>query len=421
MANKNLYVFILLLSFVMGCTPKMAEVLPEAPQLKVPTVKKADAGFSADRLQRIDNFLEKELIANKIPGVVTLIKRKGVLAYNKAHGPKGPDDPTPIGMDEVFYIQSMTKPIVSVAFMMLYEEGHFQLNDPVSKYIPAFADMKVASSHEKEGRTLIDAERPITIAHALSHTAGLSHGLGPTELEQEYLSALYFTQHKNIEGRVKALANMPLVGQPGEQWYYSASPDILALLIEKFSGMTCAEYLQQKIFDPLSMKDTGYNMKAGTENRQAYLYMTKEDGTMAKRDNQTPKNGHTIYGGTHGLYSTAGDYMKFAEMLLNGAKANGKVFLGKKTLELMTTNFLKEGQSAGPGQGFGLGFGINEDLATSGNLGSQGTYYWGGAYNTYFFIDPTEEMIGVMMMQFAPYTDFYSQKFRQLAYQAIVD
>jgi len=324
-------------------------------------------------------------------------------------------------MDEVFYIQSMTKPIVSVAFMMLYEEGYFQLNDPVSKYIPEFSDMKVASSHKKEGRKLIDTENPITIANALSHTAGLSHGLGLTELEKEYLSALYFTQHKNIEGRVKALASMPLIGQPGGQWYYSASPDILAYLIEKFSGMTCADYLQKKIFDPLGMKHTGYNMKAGTENKKAYLYITEDDGTMAENANQTPASGHNIYGGTHGLFSTAGDYMKFCEMLLNGGKANGKVFLGKKTLELMTTNFLKEGQSSGRGQGFGLGFGINQDLAASGNLGSEGTFYWGGAYNTYFFIDPKEELIGVMMMQFAPYTDFYSQKFRQLTYQAIVD
>jgi len=328
---KNLSTLLLLLFLLLSCSPKTTSILPEVPKIKMPTLTKDKAGISTERLKRFDTFLEKEIAANKIPGAVTMIKRKGELIHSKAFGVKSPDDKTAMGMDEVFYIQSMTKPIVSVAFMMLYEEGYFQLQDPVSKYIPAFADMKVASSHQKETRELVATEKPITIANALSHTAGLSHGLGLTELEKEYLSALYFTEHENIEGRVKALANMPLVGQPNEQWYYSASPDILAYLIEQFSGMTCAEFLQQKIFDPLGMTDTGYNMKAGTEARKAYLYVTQEDGTLKENPRQTPATGHTIYGGTHGLFSTASDYMKFCEMLLNDGQANGQVFLSRKT------------------------------------------------------------------------------------------
>ena len=207
-----------------------------------------------------------------------------------------------------------------------------------------------------------------------------------------------------------------------DRWYYSAAPDILAVLIEQFSGMSCEEFLQKRIFNPLKMEDTGYNMKAGTEDRQAFLYASNpENNSLIPAPEQTPTSGHTIYGGTHGLFSTAKDYMKFCEMLLNGGSANGTIFLSRKTLELMTSNFLKEGLSSGRGQGFGLGFGINKDLATSGVIGSEGTFYWSGAFNTYFFIDPEEEMISIMMMQIWPYTNFYADKLRQFSYQAIVD
>jgi len=404
----------------LGCATKTGVVLPETPTLKVPIVNKVESGVSEERLARFDNFIEKEITDGKVPGAVTYIKRNGQVVHNKSFGTNTPTG-QPMSLDHIFYIQSMTKPIVSVAFMMLYEEGHFQVSDPISKYLPEFKDMKVATDQSSDKMELVAANKPITIAHALSHTAGLSHGLGQTDLEKKYFSALYGTEHKDIRSRVKALANMPLVGQPGEQWYYSASPDILAVLIEQFSGMSCAEFLQKRIFDPLRMEHTGYNMKAGTEDKQAFLYAREPDGSLTPASDQTPKTGHTIYGGTHGLYSTANDYMRFCEMLLNGGTINGKVFLSRKTIELMTSNFLKEGQSSGRGQGFGLGFGINKDLATSGVIGSEGTFYWSGAFNTYFFIDPQEELISIMMMQTWPYTGFYADKLRQFTYQAIVD
>ena len=421
MKNFQILTVILIFILAIGCTPQLPVVLPEAVKTEVPTIKKVETGISEERLARFDAFLAKEIEEGKVPGAVTFIKRKGETVHRKAFGVKSPTDDSPMGLDEIFYIQSMTKPIVSVAFMMLYEEGHFQLNDPVSKYLPAFKEMKVATDHSKDNRELVEADKPITIAHALSHTAGLSHGLGQTDLEKQYMAALYLTEHKNIEDRVKALANMPLVGQPGGQWYYSASPDILAALIEQFSGMTCADFLQKRIFDPLGMKDTGYNMKPNTEHRKAFLYGRQPDGSLVPAPNQTPATGHTIYGGTHGLFSTASDYMKFSEMLLNSGKANGEVFLSRKTIELMTSNCLQEGQSSGRGQGFGLGFGTNEDLATSGVLGTEGSFYWSGAFNTYFFVDPKEELVGILMMQTWPYTNYYSDKLRQFTYQAIVD
>ena len=418
---NKLYAFLFALITLISCTPTTVPVISntEISTKEIAIKKPLNSALSQERLKKFDNFVKREMAANKIPGSVVLIKHKGQVAYSKTYGTKSIADDTPIHKDEIFYIQSMTKPIVSVAFMMLYEEGYFALDEPVSKYLPEFAEMKVASSHDKASRELVDTERPITIEHLLTHTAGLSHGLGGSDLEKEYLEALYLTEHKNIKSRAKGLANMPLVAQPGTKWYYSAAPDVLTLLIEQFTGMTCAEFLQKRIFDPLNMNDTGYNIKSGSEARKSYLHATKPDGTMDLNERQTPATGHTIFGGTHGLYSTAADYMKFSEMILNNGKANGKTFLGRKTLEMMSQNYLPEGEYSDRGKGFGLGFGVYMSPRDSGLPVSEGTLDWGGAYNTYFYIDPKEEVIAVWMMQFAPYTNFYSLKLRQLVGSAL--
>ena len=389
-----------------------------APLVQI--VEPAAHGFSMERLASFDNYLNSEISANRIPGAVLMISQHGEEVYSKSYGEKEKASGVAMPMDELFYIQSMTKPIVSIAFMMLYEEGHFHLNDPVKKYLPQFDNLKVATEHNGDMK-LVDAESDITITQLLSHTAGLSHGLGPSDLDKKYMQALYFQQHDDIEARVNVLPQLPLVGQPGKQWYYSASPDVISLLIEKFSGMTTADFLQQRIFDRLEMNDTGYNITAGSESRKAVLYNTNPDMTLAKAERQSPANGHTIFGGTHGLYSTASDYMKFCQMLLNEGKANGHQLIGRKTLELMTTNHLSEDITYDAGQGFGLGFGIIIDLAKSKALASEGTYAWGGAFNTYFFVDPEEDLAAVMMMQFNPYTNHYADKLRQFVYQALVD
>ena len=384
------------------------------------------AGFSAERLSRLDAFLDGEIVAGKIPGAVSLIYRKGTIAQYKTHGYTNLVTKEKMELDEIFYIQSMTKPIVSVGIMMLYEEGYFNLNDPIAKYFPAFKDMSVAKFVEMEGSDeekmeLTPADKPITIAHCLSHTAGFSHGLGRSEVDQMYLKALYFQPHQTIEDRVMAMAKLPLVAQPNNVWYYSAGPDVLALLIEHFSGQSCADFLKERIFDPLDMDDTGYTLSASKNNRIATLHHKDKAGNLVPHSERQPKGqGETVYGGTHALFSTATDYMKFAQMLLNNGKGNGHQFLGRKTIELMTADRVGDKLSA-PGFGFGLGFGVKNDLAASGSLGSEGMYYWSGAFNTYFFIDPEEELIAFLMMQMDPYTDFYNQKMRQLVYQAIVD
>ena len=231
---------------------------------------------------------------------------------------------------------------------------------------------------------------------------------------------LYVEPQANIETRVNTMVKLPLIGQPGDQWYYSASPDVLSLMIEHFSGMTTAAFLQQRLFDPLGMGDTGYNIKKENQNRWLPVHNIDKDGKLIKSPQQLPIEGNTVFGGTHGLFSTASDYMKFAQMLLNGGKWNDKQYLSPKTLEIMTTNQVGDLYQA-PGQGFGLGFGVTTDVADSKQLGSVGQYYWGGAYCTYFFVDPKEDLVAILMTQLQPFTGYYGDKLRQLVYQAIVD
>jgi CubicO group peptidase (beta-lactamase class C family) len=389
------------------------------------TAEPESVGLSTERLDRLSRFLDKEIEDKDIPGAVSLIFREGEVVYFATHGYQNAPEGSPMPEDAIFYIQSMTKPIISVAIMMLYEEGHFSLKDPVSKYLPQFESPVVAvfndgGSNGDSEMELVEAEEPITIVQLLTHTAGMLHGLGGTELDRKYLQQLYLKPHKTIADRVEALAGLPLVNEPGDAWHYSAAPDVLALLIEHFSGMSTAEFLQQRIFDPLGMEDTGYNITPEKNGRVATLHQYNQStDKLTVSPRQTPTQGNTIYGGTHGLFSTPGDYLKFCRMLLNGGAYNGHRLLSPKTIELMTADHVKD-RYPEPGYGFGLGFAVRTDLADAQRLGSVGQYSWSGAYNTYFFIDPEEEMIGILMMQMAPYTNFYNYKFQQLVYQAII-
>ena len=377
--------------------------------------------ISEERLKRYETFLERQIEFGKIPGAISLISHKGQIVHEASFGYSHLSEKTPMRQDNIFHIMSMTKPIVSVAFMMLYEEGYFQLTDPVSKYIPQFQNLKVAKDVNAiaEGETEAISQE-VRIHHLLTHTAGFSHGLGGTELDNAVSKALYFEPQENIESRVNTLVRLPLVNQPGEKWYYSASPDVLSLLIEKFSGMTTAEFLQKRIFDPLEMKDTGYNIAKENQNRWVPVYNMGENGRIVRSEQQLPLEGNTVYGGTHGLFSTAPDYMKFCQMMLNKGSYKGKQLLSKKTVEIMTMNQIGNLTHA-PGRGFGLGFGVISDLADAKALGSEGQYYWSGAYCTYFFIDPEEELIAILMTQLQPYSGYYSTIFGQYIYQTIIN
>ncbi|MBN7817417.1 serine hydrolase domain-containing protein [Algoriphagus pacificus] len=377
------------------------------------------SSISQDRLKRYDQFIESQIAEGKIPGAVTLIYKNGEEVQEKAFGYSDLQAKTPMVTNQIFFIQSMTKPIVTTAIMMLYEEGHFQLNDPVEKYLPWFKDLKVAVDPSKgiAGGT-VPAESNITIAMLLSHTSGLSHGIAAGKLEEEIRSAIYSPTHKTIESRIKAMVTMPLIGQPGEQWYYSASPDVLSLLIETFSGMTTDQFLKQRLFDPLGMSDTGYNLNEEQKSRMATLHTYNQDGKLIKAPNQTPTSGNTVFAGANALFSTASDYAKFARMLLNSGEWNGVQYLSPKTIELMTMD-QADGMFGDPGHGFGFGFAVLEDLRKTKNLGSVGQYFWSGAYCTFFFIDPKEDMISIFMTQVNPYNNYWGEKMRQMVYQSI--
>ncbi len=375
--------------------------------------------ISKERLGRYDAFLQKEVDEGRLAGSVAVIYKDGNKVHEKAIGYNDMASKSPMQPDQIFYIQSMTKPIISAAFMMLYEQGHFFLNDPVEKYLPWFKDLKVAVDPSKgiAGGT-IPAESKITMAMLLNHTSGFSHGIAAGKLEEEIRNAIYYSPHQNIESRIKTLVTLPLIGQPGKQWYYSAAPDVLSLLIEKFSGMNTADFLKNRLFDPLGMKDTGYNLSEEQAGRMVKLHTYDEDGKLIKAPRQTPTSGNTIFAGANALFSTAQDYSIFAQMMLNGGEYAGKQYLSPKTVEIMTMD-QTDGIYRAPGQGFGLGFAVLTDLADAKSLGSVGQYYWSGAYCTYFFVDPKEQLISILMTQTAPFSSFYEQKMKQLVYQAI--
>ena len=409
---KLLPTFLILLLFLVG------PVNGQSASKELPSV--TISGVDKERLKRYDAFLENEIDEGKIPGAVSYIMQRGEIVHEVAYGYSSLNAKTPIQQNQLFHIMSMTKPIVTAAFMMLYEEGYFFLTDPVSKYLPQFKNLRVVKDVNQgaSGETE-PANKEITISHLLTHTAGFSHGLGGTKLDNEIAKALYSEPHKDIESRVNAMLKLPLVGHPGEQWYYSASPDVLSLLIEHFSGMTTSEFLKLRIFDPLEMNDTGYNISKENKARWMPVHNLDKQGKLVNSDSQLPIDGNTIYGGTHGLFSSALDYMKFCQMLLNKGEFKGKHLLSPKTVAIMTMNQVGDLYEA-PGQGFGLGFGVTTDVAASKSLGSTGQYYWSGAYCTYFFIDPKEELIVILMSQLQPYSNYYGEKMRQMVYQSLI-
>ena len=399
------------LSLILGIQPLTAQV-----------VDPALAGMSAERLDRYTNYLQQEIDAGKVPGFVSMVYRNGYLAHYEALGYSNVDDQKAMINDNIFFIQSMTNAVVSTAFMMLYEEGHFQLNDPVYWYLPEFQNSRVAldPTEGKKGDTE-PVKGPIRIIHLLTHTSGLSHGLGDSQLDQDYMKAMYMKQPVTIAERVQAMASLPLIGHPGEQWYYSASPGVLSRLVEHFSGMTTAEFLQERLFDPLGMEDTGYNVDEAKHDRVVTLHTYNKKGHLVLSPEQTSKTGNTVFGGGNGLFSTASDYLKFCRLFLeNGKATNGTQLLSPKTIELMGQNHVSDLYQS-PGYGFGLGFAVITNLADTKALGSVGRLSWSGAFQTFFFIDPAENLAAVLMTQIEPYSGFYGRKMPQFVYQAIVD
>lgn len=364
-----------------------------------------------------DNFLETEIKEGQIAGAVSLVYRDGEFIHDEVFGFSDKEEEANMEKDQVFHIMSMTKPVVTLAAMLLWEEGHFKLDDPVSKHLGGFTDLTVIQDPEagKDGAT-VPADKAITIRQVMTHTAGFSHGLSGTKLDNDFAMAMYYMPQDNIASRVKTMTSLPLVAQPGERWSYSASPDILALLVEKYSGMSAAEFLQQRIFAPLGMENTGYNLAPEKAARMAKLYKI-EDDKLVRDPYQMGAEGNKVFGGSHGLLSTAPDYAKFCLMLLNEGNYEGNQIIKASTLKMMTSDHLGD-IPYGKGQGFGLGFGLLTETPEDG-IGSKGQFFWSGAYSTFFFVAPEEKMFSVLMTQRSPYTGKYGDAMWKYVYDVV--
>jgi CubicO group peptidase (beta-lactamase class C family) len=335
--------------------------------------------------------------------------------------------------DTIFRICSMTKPITSVALMMLYEEGQFQLNDPVSKFIPEFADVRVFAGTAEESIELTDLEREITIWHLLTHTAGLTYDFfEDSPVDAMYVEADLHRGDRTLEEMISELVRLPLVFQPGTAWRYSMATDVLGYLIEVISGMSLDAFLERRILNPLGMTDTEFYVPEKKLDRFAAAYGPTESGGIELLDapatSQFSKPPRFLSGGS-GLVSTASDYLRFAQMLLDKGELNGTRLLGRKTIELMTTNHLPDELipiQVPPhtlrGCGFGLGFRVVVNAAQTGRLASDGEYGWGGGASTSFFVDPKEQLVGLLLTQLIP-SRYYPirEEFKILTYQALVD
>ena len=412
------------------------------PKNDPPVVAPETVGMSANRLANIRAVMNKHVAEKQIPGASGLIARNGKIAYQETFGMADMEAGKPMQMDTIHRIYSMSKPITTTALMMLYEEGKFQLNDPVAKYLPEFAKMQVAIE-EKDPQTgqpvmkTRPARNPITVRDLMRHTAGLTYGVfGDTVVDREYRKAKILGQ-LNLADFVADLAKIPLQYEPGTRWHYSVSVDVQGRLIEVLSGKSFDQFLQERIFTPLEMNDTGFIVPASKKDRLAKLYTITKEGklqaspTCSNRQecydgfpNAVPDFLHSMgmQSGGGGLTSTAFDYLRFCQMLLNQGQYNGKRLLSRKTVQLMSSDHLGSIPGLGPGTGFGLGFAVNKSPGEAGMMGSPGEYNWGGAAGTKFWIDPQEQLIGIFMIQILPHTGLeYGSEFRVLAYQSITD
>ena len=386
----------------------------------LPRAVPEDVGMSASRLARISPVMQGWVDDGKIPGALTMIAREGRLVHLEKFGMQDVATEKPLEFDTIFRIYSMTKPIASIAVMMLYEKGHFQLGTPVSELIPAFKDMQV---YTEGGETIVDAEREMTIKHLLTHTSGLIYGGdGDPPINKRYKDANFYGG--DLANMAQELGNIPLAYHPGAGWSYGMSTDVLGYLVEVVSGVPFAEFLKTQVLDPLGMTDTAFSVPDEKADRYATLYEPAEDGGIQVIKNAPVSSGPRsfFHSGGAGLQSTAADYLRFCQMLLNDGELDGVRLLGKKTVELIRMNHTSDDWQPleRTGCGFGLGFAVVTDVAETHAPGSEGTYSWGGLASTTFWIDPVEDLIGILMTQLIGDSPFLAQ-FRVLTYQAITD
>ena len=383
----------------------------------------AQSQLNVQKMVSFENFINDEIKNLNIAGAEVLVYKNNEIAWHKALGYVNLSTQKPLEKNSIYYIQSMTKPIISVAIMQLVEKGLIDLEDKAQKYIPELASLRVNLdlSMGVNGPTE-DRESDITIKQLLTHTAGFSHGLKTTQFDQELFKLMYNDlfnpkEYRKIEERIDQLLKVPLIGQPGKQWQYSASPDLLALILQRISGQGVNTYLKEFIFEPLGMTETGYNVSPPNANRVMLVYLKNEAQELIPSPYQVPTQGNTVYGGTHGLFSSMEDYLRFCKMVLSNGSLNGKSILKPETIALMEQNHV--GSMLGGARGFGLGFGVLVDTDKDPSPGSDGQIYWGGFFKTHFFIDPAEDLIAIFMTQKFPSNNEYVIALNRYVYSAL--
>jgi len=373
---------------------------------ELPMAKPESVGMSSERLARLSGGMKSLVEQGRLAGAVTMVARHGKLVEFDAVGKRDVAANAPMQKDSIFRIYSMTKPITGVAMMMLFEEGKWQLNDPVSKYVPEFANLKVYSTDEHNNVLLKDQAHPVTMRELMSHSGGFTYGIfSNTPVDKLQREADVLNPNNTLDEFIKRVAKLPLNAQPGTEWHYSISVDIQGYIVQKLSGMPFDEFLEKRIFKPLGMSDSGFYVPQEKLHRFAEFYTYDQDGKLlAIKTNESLNHDFAakpaLSSGGGGLVSTATDYMRFCQMLLNGGQLNGVRLLSPRTVELMRTNVLASGiTTSAPGAGFGLDFAVYTDPVAAGGYYSKGTFFWGGAAGTWFWIDPVSDLIVVGMIQ----------------------
>ncbi len=385
-------------------------------------------GFSSERLSRINDMTRRYIVEGKVAGFVTLVARRGQVVHFEKAGYQDLAAKTPMALDTIFRIYSMTKPITSVAFMMLFEQGLVRLEDPVTRFIPEFKNLKILGPNGQ----LEPPRCEITLHMLMTHTAGLCYAEWEMPvLAKYYIDADVWNPTQTLGEFVQAIITMPHVHHPGEKWHYSMATDAVGHIVEIVADMPIADFFEEKIFKPLGMTDTAFNIPPEKQPRAATVYGPIGDEPLALLDVQITGAyaNPTLHCPGHGLVSTAEDYLKFAQMVLNKGEFDGTRLLSPKTIAFMTRNhlqphFIPIAMEGIPwyGMGFGLGFGVVMDAALAGTMVSDGSHGWGGAASTHFWIDPAEEVIGILLLQVWPSGTYpTTNDFRTAVYQALLE
>ena len=390
----------------------------------LPLAVPEDIGLSSARLARLGTVIAGEIERGRVPGAVALVARRGRVGYFESFGQRDAAAGAPMAKDAIFRIYSMTKPITSVAAMMLWEDGRFLLSDPIAKYLPDLAALDVAV--ERDGvLERVPALRAVTIQDLLRHTSGLTYefrGSGP--VHRMYRSAKVDSRAQSNAGQVAALGRLPLLHQPGTRWEYGRSTDVIGRLVEVLSGQTLGEFFERHILAPLGMADTAFHVPERHHSRLAEAFGRDPDSgvTVQLLEVRDPPG---FESGGGGLVSTAADYARFLQMLLNGGTFEGRRLLGRKTIEFMTADHLGPITGAPdlliPGHGFGLGFAVRLQAGIAHVPGSIGQYFWGGLAGTTFWVDPAEQLFALLLIQAPGLRDYYRTLFRDLVYSALAD